>query len=402
MALEDVSAVAEPVEAIDPVEPVEPAEGVEEIEPVEGAEPVEGIEPDAEEVAGDGRVIPQQYRDLFKQDKTLKAMFFANREFMQQFPEGPNQAKEVMSIIAEIGGREGIDSLKGEARELKQIDAMLANGDPQAIERFAKQSPEGFAKLAPEVMNKWYAVDPEGCNRTLCGVIANTFRSGNFETNLFLAGKMLEVGKPEEALNILKGMQEWARSFSTEASKPAAIKEKPNTDMDRRAQELDQRESQMWTENLTRSIVAARDPMIAKELEPFIKGRQLSETKREILQEAILKRASATMNADAAFTKSWNALIARKDTDGALKLSKSKMGEILPQMVAKVAREILGSPVAKKPATAAAAQTSKGDAGWTVVSKPPAPSEIHPSTTFEQRFEGKFILKDGRKVVYQQ
>ena len=343
MALEDVSAVAEPIET--PVEDVE--QSVEGVEPVEQEAP-ETQEAEESDVTVDGRTIPAHLRELLKEHKDVRTMWHERAAFRKEFPEGPKQAAEVMSILADIGGREGVETLKADVQEFKVSDQQMANGDPAVIQRMATNYPEGFAKLAPEVMTTWYQVDPEGCNKTLCGVIANTFATGRFDSQIERANLFLEVGQPDKAMAVLAEIQKWSQSFGEIAKKPVEQKAPP---IDQRSQQLDVREANLFNQDLSSKIASFRDPLIEKELAPWIpKGQTLSETKRAMVQREVMRQAGELLKADTVFGKKWDAFLANKDADGATKLSRQKQMDILPNIVKDVARELLGSPVRKAPA----------------------------------------------------
>ena len=347
MALEDVSAVAEPIEPV--IEEVEqPIDAVEPVEP-DAPEPEEVEEPEA---AIDGRTIPEHLKPILKEHKELRTLWHERAAFRKEFPEGPAQAAEVMSILADVGGREGVETLKADVQGFKVSDQQMMSGDPALIQRMATSYPEGFTKLAPEVMTTWYQVDPEGCNKTLCGVIANTFATGGFSNQIERANLYLEVGQPEKAAQVLAEIQKWSQTFGEIAKKPTEQKAPP---VDQRSQELDARESQLFNQDLGSKIASFRDPLIEKELAPWIpKGQTLSETKRAMVQREVLLEAGKLLKADTAFGKKWDAFTANKDADGAAKLSRQKQEEILPHIVKSVARELLGSPVRKAPTAAAA------------------------------------------------
>ena len=54
------------------------------------------------EQSPDGRVIPQKYRELFKNDPQLKSLFFSERAYKTAFPT-PSEATAARELIDRIG-----------------------------------------------------------------------------------------------------------------------------------------------------------------------------------------------------------------------------------------------------------------------------------------------------------
>jgi len=346
---EEIVSTPEPIEA----EPVE-TEVVEAAEPVEAKE--EEVTPEPEETTGDHRTIPAHLREYFKspEGKDAKSAWFERAAFREQFPDGPKQAQEVMQILAEYGGREGIGDkfkeLAGSVEELKQLDQMVASGDSKVLDRFIQESPEGFVKLAPEVMSMFSRVAPEECNKMLCGVIANTLKSSNFDNQIDRAMLLLEVGRAEDAMKGLQGLKEWGGSYAQAAEAPSKPKQAP--EVDKRVQELDQREAGMWQQSLNSRVGELGGSLISKELEPFTKGRELSDTKKELVMDGINNRVDKALRSNTEFQTKIQTFVKQKDTEGALKIYRSELMKIGPTIVASVARELLGSPKAPPPKVA--------------------------------------------------
>jgi hypothetical protein len=112
--------------------------------------------PAADATPGDGRTIPAKWKELFKNDKELKSLYFSNAEFRKHF-EMPAKAKEFLADLEAAGG---IDNLKQASSTLQEIDTAIAAGDSKIVERFAQA--EGFPKLVPSVMAAYAKSDEAG------------------------------------------------------------------------------------------------------------------------------------------------------------------------------------------------------------------------------------------------
>jgi hypothetical protein len=411
--LDDAGGVADAADAGD-VAVADEADAAEQ-EFDDNGDPVEKPAAAAEEFTVDGRTIPANVRELFKNPlggKDAKAAWMERGEFRKTFPEGPRQAVEQAALLAEIGGKAGVDGLKGEIAEYKELDGLFLAGDRRAVDKLAELAPDGFSKLAPEVMAKWFQTDPDACNRTLCGIIAGTFRDGQFESQLERAALYLDVGKTAEAVAVLQGLQKWSRGFDTVAKAPVKVKEPAaNAQADKRTQDLDAREAKLFFDDVNGKIYATRLELVNKELATYgPKGKDgklaaIEPAKREIFDAAIEREAGKRIGGDKAFNDELRRLEGKKDAAGIQKLTRAKMAEVMPDVVKVVSRLVLGSPVTKarvagKADATVAAGPTLVNKGWVTVAEPPADTQIDRNkTTFEMIFEGKYILKDGRRQV---
>jgi hypothetical protein len=63
---------------------------------------------------------------------------------------------------AELKGADAIAALQDSAREIAEIDAAIANGDPSALESFDDTMKAGIVKMAPAILDMARTMDPEG------------------------------------------------------------------------------------------------------------------------------------------------------------------------------------------------------------------------------------------------
>jgi hypothetical protein len=364
--------------------------------------------PEQVEVKGDERVLPQWIRNLKATDpaafKEAKGVFFGHRSITDKLKDFDLDGTK--AFLEEHGGRESLASsiteLRGKAEELDGISQKMANGDPSLISDLIESSPDGFAKLAPVVADHWAKADPEGWGAAMSGVMAATIQQNGVPLFLEKMGMMLEFGKTEEAVKMLNDLKGWAGSFAEKAAAPRqTARQAPQTDkLSAREQELNQREARAFNDEMRRDVDNFRDPLIAKELDSFAKRRPNDTDAKQLAMETVRSQVVDQMAKDTAFQKSLNALTARKDKEGALRLIKSREAAAIAIIAPKVGRMIFGTAgpaqtADKKPVTA-----QKPDAGFALVDRPPKPETIDRfRTTDAMIMRGQFILKDGRKLT---
>lgn len=327
-----------------------------ELETTEATEPVEGEdtapEPIAatEEVPGDNRVVPKYIKDLQATDpagyKRAKEQFFQHRDFMAAFPEGPSAAKDVLKVMADIGGSEGLATIQQRAQQLDQM-VDLAQKNPSAVlDELVQAAPGREAEVAARSIEHWRQNDSDGYERAMNGMVAQTMSNIRFDSQMDRALLLLEVGRTEDAAKVLNGIKEQVTAFGEAAAAPAKPKQQAGPDPnDQRAQELDTREAKMFDDALGQSIIAYRDPLILKEAEQWTKGMTLTDRQKGALVRDVTAGIGELLQKDAKWMTEYKTLSAKRDQAGTLRLYQDKAAKIAPDIVKNVSRELFGSPV---------------------------------------------------------
>jgi hypothetical protein len=333
------------------------------------------------EVRQDERKLPQWIKDLKGVNqaafKEAKGQFFGKLAIDDKLKDFDLDGTK--SFLEEHGGREALATALGDMRqaqtELEQINQAVAAGDRTLVEQMATSSPEGFAKLAPAVAEKWAQVDPEGWDHAMSGVFNATIQQSGVPMHLDRMGLQMEQMKyvlesnPQlmqnpalvavynqlsQQIQTLKG---WTGSFAEKAGKALQRQAQPGAGkVDARVQELDQREANLFTQDLNRDVTNFRDPLITKELGSYIARRPEDKEAASLAIDTVRSKVIEKMSADSKFQKDLNGLCARKDKTGAMRLIQSRETAAIQEIAPKVGRTIFGNPgAAKKNADAATA-----------------------------------------------
>lgn len=369
------------------------------------ADPAAQVQADVvkDEVAVDWRKVPAELKELFKTPagKAAKDAWFERQAFKEVLPEGVKQAKELLGFLDEHGGREGLTTalgeLQGKATELDAISEKIANADPSLVKDLPDES---VSKLGPVMNDRWQQADPEGWSAAMSGVFAATISNAGIPQFLDKMSLLLEFGKIEDATKMAGQLKEWAGSFASKAQAPRTSPVQQADKFTAREQALNQREAQTYNAETTKEVEASRLSQIEKEIESFVKRAPGDNDKKELAVSTIRDRVLKQLNGDKDFVSKVEALHARRDKAGALKLIKSRESLIMPTIAQSVGRLVYGNPGPVKVAPAVTGAPSKVDAGYALTDKPPAPHLIDRSRTSDADImRGKFILKDGRKLT---
>ena len=152
------SSAASPVETSPisaPSETVEtPDIGVETAEPIAGEQPTESVSTDSPETqeTQDGRVIPQEFREAFKQNPKLRNLFFSEKAYREQFPT-IQEARQARDLLETVGGEEGWKQVQQSQEEQRGLDDLYYSRNPQKQRDFVKnlltQDKGAFESIVP-------------------------------------------------------------------------------------------------------------------------------------------------------------------------------------------------------------------------------------------------------------
>lgn len=375
---------------------------------VNGGGATDQLAADPNALDGDGRLIPQKYRELFKNDKDLRNLWFANANLKKEVPGGLNEVRQLKQFHAEVGGPEGVEALRQVGVELEQIDAQLEAGDPKLIERVAS-NPETFSKLMGSGLEQWAKSSPENYQHTMARVMLNTFNNSG-ATNILNQLQTAIAGK-----NFEQASQAWDKFADWFGGIEGIAAKQPEKKIDPERQKLDNDRQQFETERTKTFQTAVGNDVKShyqagfdKELSTEMKARglDLAKIKAEdpesygILIRNCDLQLGAELKKDQTFIKQYTALLKSMDQGKATAFAKAKIDKVLTQVVQKTYRafnRLGGGPAAKAQPNPAAPP-----AGPQIVkgARPPAQDQIDWQRTKPgQVLDGEAYLK-GKPELY--
>lgn len=349
--------------------------------------------PAADAVAGDGRTIPAKWKELFKNDKELKSLYFSNAEFRKHF-ETPAKAKEFLADLEAAGG---IDGLKQASTTLQEIDTAIAAGDSKIVERFA--AAEGFPKLVPAVMAAYAKSDEAGYTHIIASSINDTLHQSGFIQGFELL-KSIVADNPQ-AKSILDKMSAFLGGVDQLAkTKP----EGPKVDPERQKfleekQQFQTERQEAFRKDIGSSVASTITTGIKTSLAPYLKNRTTDKEDYALLERNVNLELGQLLNGDANFQKQKDALLKTGDKAKIVKCMEAAIAKHLPAAAKKVGRLFGASQapvvVKKEPAPANNATVQK-------LSATPQAHEVDWSRPGAQDdfLDGKAVLKNGKRVTF--
>ena len=358
--LEGAVATAEPVSSSTPVETsVNTESSAGESSQSTGAEATgertEGTEPAEGEQRPTGKFDPRAaIKDPAKRE-ALRAIdpslpgFIRDAAFAAaqiQKAGGLEALLEDRKFIAEAGGREAFEEVKGTASDYEALDQKYTEGSPDFVKQIAQSDPEAFARMVPHALEQFAAMDPEMYNHVQSRIFVNTFDGVGLSNAL---KTLLNVAN-DEAKPGIKEILDWAEGFRSMAAKvPEKKVDAREEAITRKEQEFAQRQAQALTRQVDSESIKHRDSIIEREIKPFGDWDTMDPDRRGAVASWISQRIGRTLSVDRGFMERRERLIAAGDQAGLAKLEQSKLNELVPKLVPQAAKVFGVSKAAAKP-----------------------------------------------------
>ena len=349
--------------------------------------------------------------------KELKNLYFANQALKKDFPGGLAEAKKFLEHVQQLGGEEGIQQLNAERAEWKEIDEKFANGDASVLDLFAKENPEGFAKLIPQALDKLATLDRDTYNHALGSVFVSTLDSWRFaDTMAALAdnlSRVVDSNNQPLLTREVQAVQQLAKQYEGVKNLAAKLPEKK---VDAAEQKIASERAALAAERFkmtTEHVSSATTSHAQKQYETLI-GAEAKNQKLDIetlkkagsydrfIREIDGEVARAIVADKAAVQKIQSAIQAGKRED-AVKLSNAKFDTVASKAVQKVVREwamLMGPSRAKPAANGTTQQQTAGVKKLTEAPDTNLVDKTDPNWRTNYMMHSKAKLTTGQRVEW--
>lgn len=271
-----------------------------------------------------GKTISDSIRNLSQQNpeqakllKQLQDAYFRNQTFEKSFPSAA-EAASVKQLIEDVGGVEGIASLQEKMTAYSNQDEALSSGNPEVLDSFFQDFPEGAAKLAPAYLDKLFNSNPEAFVDTLNPYIAGFLvRSEVYRTNdrSYNLPSFLEAMSRESDPKLLAaGYKEISKWVTDAHNKGVAsyAKNKPSgsvpqdAKLTERETALKEREQKIFDSSMGEKVKESILPAINSEVAKYAKQYGLGKEQAEDFKLRLDSEITALMNNDKTFRQQYN------------------------------------------------------------------------------------------------
>lgn len=369
---------------------------------------------DQQAVKIDGRKGPQAIRNAVKvaseafpeQAGPLKEMadgYFREQAFKQVFPT-PQDAASAKQLLETAGGVDGIAALQQRDAMYTTQDEFLKEGNPEVLDDFFEDFPEGAAALAPHYLEKLAKVNPDAFNQAIVPYALGMLQNVGLGAYLKTMAAEPDV-KRKDAL--IAQLAQW---FTGEQNKLANVRkpEPVNDRLKQRETALTQRENDIFTRAVNDRVTGQVEAKLGPTVEQYAKKNGWNEEQKAEFRQRLLNDVAAQMDKDEIYKKqaglrysargrSHDAVASfvagefvrrMNDKDGAL-ATEAKM------------HKLFGKTAAARPGTGVP-RPAPGQTGMVKVSAEPARDQIdwnHPNAELLY-IQNKAKLKSGRMVTW--
>lgn len=380
-------------------------------------------DPNAPVDLGDGRQVPGKFKKLFDLakkaglEKEAKQLYFAQQRLAKAIPGGINAAIELAKNVDELGGIEGVQQLQDEIGTYKQDEELFSAGDPKWVEAGFQENPESSLRLFAHSLDYVAENHPDHYNHYMAKVIVNDLAHLDVRG---MYAKLSAMKDDPEAKALAKTLAEY---YNTRLETSKNVPEKK---VDAQSKALTDRESKVKKgemdlryKQVNTAVFPALKSDVTRVLQAEAKASGIDIAKlskdypaewRNMLNEIHQKVMKQAIK-DSRFIAKYAALVEKGELERAERAINEKHKAIIPEIVRAV-KQSYGVFRGKKAANAAADKGGAGDKGgnssaaaaqgqgFTRVRQAPERSLVDwNKTTTQMQLDGKYILRDGKKVV---
>lgn len=372
--------------------------------------------------AGDRTKLPIKIRE------SLRELNARDPEFAQKFPRfekeitgalfksqqidnlgGLGKITDALASIEARGGVEGIEAMAEDLDAANKFEAALDRGDPVALETWAKESPNGFARTVLPMVEQLEKVNPERFEQVGSAVVSSIFEKFGAFSVISALGKALSDGKTDDAVSRFNDLAK----FLTDVKRLGGLaKSDPHAS---RSQELDEREQRIASDTETAfksSVRADVNTEVTAKMNQTLHAHLLSIGVRKVvsgtanrMRKEITRELQRAVNSDPNHQKQYEAVMATRDRARAAKFVIAAAARKLPQVVKDVVRDF--NLKGTQPVKRSVAQNDTGrdrERTGTVSGRPKIPdvdfARTDKANFLSSRLHGSAWLKNGRQAKW--
>lgn len=333
----------------------------------------------------------------------IRDAVFAQAALTREFPGGLKEAVATRDAVAQYGGLEGLEEINSAVSDYQKLESQYEKAPQEFAKSLAQEGPQSFSAMMPTGLTEWKRVDPEMYTHTMASVMISTLDGHQVSQRLANAWKSATTpelkAEIEQVWNLIEGYRDVAAKQPERRTDPRA------EEISQREQDIQAREARLMMAPVQATGDARIKTVAEREMAQSYRWDQTDPDVKDAVMDRIRTELGKTLAKNPAYTGPRDRMKAAGNVEGLKRHTQQYFDKSLPDIVQRVARLFNVKPKnagngVKKPVVATAA-TTKIDQGWVRVAKMPSLSAIDRSkTTEDMAYDGKAILKDGRKVQW--
>lgn len=387
-------------------------------------------EGEPEEEPTDGRKVPDEVRKALKAFRdaspenakaasALRDSYGRELAYKAVFPsvKDAQAAQTTLQTVESYGGVEGIQAT---IAEIEEVDQLLAAGDPKALDKIIEVAGEGFAKIAPAMLDKLQSSNPDAYAAAirphLVDAIGKSGLSEAFEAVIRSMEFAREPGaSPEfkgkyekQATEGLSKIYQYLQNLGKQAPPTAPTGTQPDAKFQERETAIAAREAEIFNTEVGNLANPKITTSLTKALAPYLRNELKSVGKegRADVVNGIYDEVKKLAKADPTYQRNKDAAYKNKTKNaaGVAQIMSAKFDEVVGQAAKTVVGRRYGkaapSTQAGKAAPGAASTTAPVIAGKPVLVKelPKFTDVDWDKTDDDMTMRGIRVLKNGKTV----
>jgi hypothetical protein len=366
----------------------------------------------------DGRRGPQNIRNSIKAAaealpdqaqafKELGNAYFREQAYKQVFPT-VQEATTAKQLIESVGGLDGIAQLQERDQMYTVQDDMLRDGNPEILDDFFKDFPEGAAALAPHYLEKLAAANPEAFSNAVVPYVIGMLENAGIGSHL---AAILQEQDPVRAKGMVEQLARWYQQQVSGAQqmKTAAPKNPAQNKLKEEQTKIEQERENLFMEGVRTKINSSVAPELQKTIDQYVKQYRLNDTQKTHFQNIVQQRIINELNNDATYKKQVDLRKASRSRthDSVASYISGEFNRRLKDSAFTVAKELYGAPKSggqqQTTGVAKAGQPKTTPTGGPLlVSQRPPDSQLDLSRPGADLLliKGQAYTKDGRFITW--
>jgi hypothetical protein len=341
--------------------------------------------------------------------REMRAALFDRQTLLSKVPGGVKEAISRLEEYEAEGGTEAVQAIKQENQLWKDLDADFQAGKREFVDDIAAGNPEAFVKIVPAAMAKFAEVAPELYSHEVSKVFAQDLAANDVMMTMKLLQREIAAipeaqrGPVEELWKQLAGYVDRVNGMAKNAPKVESRVQAANPDIAQREQALTVQEFGIEKSRVKDSITSA-------EFTKNAAGRKIPGEKISTIQELYESALDRLVKSIPGHKGKVDRFLAAKDKAGYRKHMEAAIRSKAPEAMSQAFRRAgVGGkpgPVAKPAVKAVAGKSAAAvSTGFNRVGQKPNHNEIDWTRTAripgKKGGDGKFIMRDGSKVLFQ-
>lgn len=343
--------------------------------------------------------------------REMRAALFDRQTLLAKVPGGVKEALQRLDEYEAEGGSEAVQKIKEELGQWQDLDKDFMEGKREFVENIATNNPDGFIKAAPHVMTKFAEIAPANFNYEVGKVFRQDMLAHDVVLNMKLLQREIKMlpeanrGPVQELWNALAGYVDRVKGISEKAPEAKTT----TADVSRGTSDIDQREQALTIQEFGVERERALDTVTQAEFKKQMGTRKATETQISAIQELYNSRLDKMLRSDKNHTSKVDRFLAAKDKAGYRKHMEAAYRAKAPIAMEQAFKAVMPGkpgPVKAAPAKAApGAAKAAPTTGFTRSATKPDHNAVDWQATAripgKKGGDGKFVMRDGSKVLYQ-